>query len=370
MPFARPSLTDRTNQAIADIRAELPGADAQLRYSVLGVFARVMAGTGYEHDEYLDWISRMATPWTCEGEFLDGWAALRNVFRKVPTAAAGQAIFVGTNGTSLPGGTVLASGDGQQFTVTGGGTITAGQVTVSVQANTLGAAGNLGTGTVLTVANAIAGVQSAGAVASPGLTGGADAETDDELRARMIAAWQEQPQGGAPADYVEWALAVPGITRAWAVPRGFGPGTVVLYVMLDDAQAARGGFPVGSNGVATLDPGPGIKATGDLLTVADALYSLQPATAQLWVCAPAQTVVPFVIGGIPTSSSTLRAAISAAITEVFTRVGVPGAVTPISEIESAIAAIPGTSGFVILSPSGNIANNPGGLHVLGAITYQ
>ena len=60
-------------------------------------------------------------------------------------------------------------------------------------------------------------------------------------------------------------------TRAWCLPNGMGTGTVALYTMLDNANAQWGGFPQGSNGVATLELRDAA-AQGDQLTVANAIY--------------------------------------------------------------------------------------------------
>jgi uncharacterized phage protein gp47/JayE len=43
---------------------------------------------------------------------------------------------------------------------------------------------------------------------------------------------------------------VPGVTRAWCAPNGFGSGTVVVYTMWDSAEAAHNGFPQGTDGVS------------------------------------------------------------------------------------------------------------------------
>ena len=68
------------------------------------------------------------------------------------------------------------------------------------------------------------------------VTGGTDAETDDQLRARILHRIQNPPMGGAQADYVTWALAVPGVTRAWAASEQ-GIGTMTVRFLMDDLRA-------------------------------------------------------------------------------------------------------------------------------------
>lgn len=385
MPFQRPTLSDLRAQAAADISSGVPGADGLLRFSNLGVLGNVQAGFSQLHYGYLDFIAKQATPYTATDEYLEAWAALKGKTREPATAATGTATFSGTNGTVLSAGTVMTRGDGYAYQSTASGTVASGTVTVPIAAvlqpidpvnnpTGNGAAGNAASGTVLTLQSPIIGIQMSGT--SSALTGGADVELDDSLRTRMLQAYQNPLQGGATADYDGWALAVPGVTRAWNAPNGFGAGTVVVYVMLDVTEAGNNGFPVGSNGVSQHDQGPGgaprgTVAIGDQLIVADAIISLQPVTALVYVCAPVANTIDFTISGISTAPTSVRNAISDAIRQVFLDQGSPisGTSVDMSAIESAIAAISGTAGFVITSPSGNIANTTGNLPVLGTVTY-
>ena len=103
-----------------------------------------------------------------------------------------------------------------------------------------GASGNLPDDTSLTIAPPLDGVSSA--VIARNLTGGTDTETDEQLRARILQRIQNPPMGGSAADYVAWALAVPGVTRAWAAPEQ-GPGTITVRFLMDDLRAEDDGWP-------------------------------------------------------------------------------------------------------------------------------
>jgi uncharacterized phage protein gp47/JayE len=383
MPYARPTLTDLRSQVAADIQVSQQGSDPLLRFSSLNVLGTALAGLAQGQYGYTDWVSLQANPFTATDEFLEAWAALKNVYRKAATQAGlatpGQVTFPGTSGVPLPIGTPLVRGDGVGFTTTSAGMVVGGSVTVNAVANAdptglTGAFGNCAVGTVMTLGTAIPGIQSTGAV-STAFTGGADVELDDSLRARMLEAYQNTPQGGAVKDYVTWALQVNGVTRAWCNPNGFGVGTVVVYAMLDQAESGTGGFPVGTDGVATLET-RGVAATGDQLTIANWIYPLRPATALVHVVAPLRQVVDFTISGIATVSAATKALIAAAITGIFVLYGSPlstvageNGVIDLSFIESAIAAIAGTPGFVVTSPAGNIVGTLGQLPVLGTITW-
>lgn len=393
MPYSRPTLATLRARAAADITSSLKGADGLLRFSNLNTLAKACAGYAHEHYGYLDYISLQCTPYTATDVFLEAWGALKNIFRKAATAATGSVTFSNcTPNTALPNGTLLARGDGYQYITTSAGVVASnGTVTVTAQAvlpaidpinnpTGNGAAGNCDQGTVLTLQASISGIQSNG-MAAIEFSGGADVEKDDQLSVRILLAFQNPPQGGAVGDYVNWALAIAGVTRAWCAPNGFGTGTVVVYAMLDVSEAAHNGFPQGTNGISQYDLGPGgtprgIVATGDQLTIANGIIDEQPVTALVYACAPTANVINFTISGIGTPPAATQAAIQSAIDNVFLTEGSP---TPTAQgsspnvnldlIETAIAAITGTDGFVISLPSGNIPNVLGQLPVRGTITW-
>ncbi|CCD30264.1 Baseplate J family protein [Candidatus Glomeribacter gigasporarum BEG34] len=368
MPYTRPTLTELRQQVAQDL-----GVDALLRFSNLRIVGDAQAALAHLHYGYLDWIARQGVPFTAEDEYLEGWAALKGVYRKPAQAAAGRVTFTGAPGAVIPKGAPLVRSDGMTFTTQTSALVDAeGTATVEVQAESdpaglSGAAGNTPVGTPMTLGTAIAGVQSNGLVHTP-LTGGTDLESDDSLRRRMLAAYQQPPQGGSQTDYVQWALQVEGVTRAWCAPQGFGIGTVVVYIMCDQSQAEQAGFPQGEDGVAQDEP-RGVAASGDQLRVANHLYVLQPVTALVYVVSPLAHRVDVEISGLPNAAPEIREAIAAAIRAVFSREGQPGRPVYLSSIESAIAAIAGTAGFIIQSPVGNIANGPGQLPVLGEVRY-
>jgi uncharacterized phage protein gp47/JayE len=375
MPFERPSLSDLRGQVAQDIGSALPGTDPLLRFSNLNIMAMVQAGLAHLHYGYLDWIAQQATPFTATSEFLEAWGSMKNVHRNPATQAAGTVQFTGTNGAVIFAGTQLVRGDGKTFTTTATATVAGGSASVAAKsdadpAGLLGAFGNTGAGSTMSLGQAVAGVQSTGTVTAA-FTGGADLESDASLRTRVLLAYQNPPHGGDADDYKNWALEVSGVTRAWCVPNGFGAGTVLVYVMLDDAQAVNGGLPQGTNGVAAGEPRDTV-ATGDQLTVANHIFPLQPVTALVYVLAPATQNVAFTISGIASASADTKAAISQAITDVFRQYSTisDGSTTvQLSYIESAIAAIPNTAGFVITNPTSNIVAPPGTLSQRGIVTY-
>jgi len=379
MPYERPSLTGLRSQAAADIAAGLPGVNALLRYSNLGVLGDVNAALANGLYGYLDWIAKQSVPFTATDEYLEGWAALKSVTRTAAGYASGQVIYNGTTGRTIAAGTSLSRTDGATFTVQDDVVLVGGLATVTVRADAPGTDGNTPVGTTLSITSAISGVNFQGTV-SVAIEGGTAVQNDDDLRTRMIAAYSSPASGGSASDYVNWALAINGVTRAWPFPNIHGSGTVGVLFMMDDLRSSYGGFPQGTNGTAALET-RAAHATGDQLMVANALYSDQPVTALVHAMAPTPNTIGLTIAGLGSSPSTsLRTAIAKAISEALQQAAAPGGVTALDDINSAIRSVSGTSGFVVTAvtasagtvsptPAGNITSSAGALPVLGTISY-
>ncbi|WP_099137537.1 baseplate J/gp47 family protein, partial [Xenorhabdus budapestensis] len=328
------------------LQSELQETGPLLRFSNMGVLADMDAGMAHLHYGYLDYIARQTTPFTATDEWLSGWAALKKIFRKPATAAHCEHYqFTGMTGTIIPAGTRLNRGDGYQYqTLTEIRIAANGQGNVSLIAllpesteddSGGGAAGNAPAGVVLTLDQSLAGVDVEGTAITP-ITGGADIENEADFRSRMLLAYQGTPQGGSDDDYKQWALSVPGITRVWVRPRAAGAGTVGVYIMCDNN--AHGGFPIGTDGVSSHEP-YAVHATGDQLRVADALFTLQPVTALVWVLSPIKFRLDFTLHGLSHISTDVTARINEAIDNVLFENGNPdgsGRIL-ISELQYAIA---------------------------------
>jgi uncharacterized phage protein gp47/JayE len=368
MPFQRPTLSNLRSQVKADISSLISGADGLLRFGNLPVLGDAQAGLASLHYGYLDWISKQAVPFTATDEFLEGWAALKGITREAATSASGTVTFNGTNGTVLPSGSLVVRSDQVSFLTTANGTVSSGIVTVAATAQSPGAIANTTMGTVMMLGTAISGIQSNGTAATA-FTGGADIETDNSLRSRMLEAYQNPPQGGAVDDYEEWALAVNGVTRVWILKNGQGAGTVVVYFMMDVTESAHNGYPQGANGVAASETRD-TPATGDQLAVANYIYNLQPVTALVYAVAPTATPQNFTIKGLTPSGTTNQNAVAAAISDLFFREGkANGGTIALEDVNVAIAAVPGITDFIITSPTSDIVTTSGQLPSLGTITW-
>lgn len=379
MPFARDTRSQLREKALADIAARLAGSNPYLRRSVLNVLGLIIADQHADQLGYLDWISRMAVPFTSEDEFLAAWAALKNVVRKPAVAATGAVRFTGTPAAAVPIGTLLARGDGWVYSVRTGGVLDGiGVGSFTVDASFTGKDGNSDSGTPLAVSST-PGINPDASVVAPGLFGAADVESSASLRSRMLEAFANPPQGGSFADYVTWALAVPGVTRAWTGGSEImGSGSASLFFMMDETESAFGGIPQGGNGVSQYDVRASA-ASGDQLLVADYIYPLRPVTALLWAMAPTAVPLNLTLTEVPNDTA-VRDGITAALAGALFREATPGGVFTgdpnnpsgtlrLSHLDDALAAVPGLDHFIMTSPTADVSVATGHLLVPGAIIY-
>ncbi|BBV77013.1 hypothetical protein STW0522RAO56_30670 [Raoultella planticola] len=379
MPFKRKTLSELRTENQQFMQAELERVGALLRYGNLKVLADMDAGMAHLHYAYLDYIALQTNPFTATDEWLAGWMALKQTYRKAATAAKSPAVkATGTAGVDLPAGTVLNRADGYQYVTNSKLSISAGKSgTTSVTAvlpdisddvTGGGNKGNADAGTLLTLDANIPGIDNTLTLIEPA-TGGADIETQEDFRQRGLLAYQNPPQGGSDADYKKWALEMPGITRAWVKRRGMGVGSVVVYIMCDDN--GTGGFPVGNDGVSSLEEWGVIKATGDQGRVADHIYPLQSDVAIVYVCSPVKKLVNFTIAGIPNIDSSTVTEIEASITQLFYENGNPDGSGKIllSDINGALSHVEGAKGYILTAPSQNIILDTGELPLLGEVKF-
>jgi uncharacterized phage protein gp47/JayE len=106
------------------------------------------------------------------------------------------------------------------------------------------------------------------------MQGGTDTEDDEQLRERILDAFQGRGAGSA-RDYRAWARAYPGVGRATVIPLWDGPGTVLVIVTT--ATGGQVSQDVIDGLQALLDPIPGL-AEGD--APVGALVTVQTATAK------------------------------------------------------------------------------------------
>lgn len=347
MSFSRPSLSALVQRVRNDMLSRLTTDDV-LRRADAEVLARVMSGVTHGLYGFIEWVSRQILPDTSEAEFLDRQASIWGVPRKTASVATGTVSFVVQVGAVIPSGTLLQALDGVQYQTTADAGGTAPAFTAPVESVIAAAAGNRATGQSLSLVSPVLGVQST-ATASE-LSGGADVETDDALRARLLTRIQQPPQGGADYDYVAWALEVEGVTRAWCYPNALGLGTVIVRFVRDSDASL-------------------IPDAGEVATVQAHIDALRPVTAQLTVVAPVAAPLNFTITGLVPATSTVQAAVQAELADVLLREAYPGGTILLSHLRAAISAAAGETDYVLTSPASNVTNTVGNMSTMGTITW-
>lgn len=209
------------------------------------------------------------------------------------------------------GAQLLYPATGVLYLVTSSVALNAATVTATIRASSdqsggggVGAIGNLEAGDVVQFANPLPNVAT-NAVILARTVDGADAETVDAYRARIIRRFQRKPQGGAYADYEIWATSVAGVLNAYPYT-GATPGEVDVYIEV----------------TAALDP-DGIPSGAKLLDVAayiegteDGLATLRPANAAVNVLAISRQAFDVIVGGLAAADvPAAEAAIESAVDE-------------------------------------------------------
>ncbi len=353
MPFDRPTFLQLVDRALADIEAELPGADSRLPVSDLAVLAKVLSAALHDLYGYLDWVAVQIHPDTAEAEMLDRHAAWWGISRKPAVPAAGGVTMtrIGTGLVVVPAGTLL-QWNGQDYVTQAELQLNTATGSVQITASAAGVAGNAPAGAKLKLAAPVAGLMGQ-AVAEQGLSGGADTEDDDGLLARLLRRMQEPPHGGAKADYVTWALQVPGVTRVWVQVVEDEPGhlrVVVRFVM--DGK-----------------PDTIIPTADEVASVATHMDLMRPVTAEVMVAAPEPVPLHMTIAGLDPSTQAVKDAINGAVRDLLAREAVPGGTILLSHIREAISGAAGEIDHQLIAPVADVAHAAHQIAVPGVVTW-
>lgn len=370
MPWITPTIDQLRTLNKSNVQSQLLSGPMNPN-SVLRVMSDANAGLAFFTLLYINWLAKQIMPDTAESEFLD---RLGNIWlttpRKPATYATAIITFTSVGGITMPAGTLLdgatfvVSGDTVQFQTSAAVIIGVSPTSVTINAVQPGSTG-LVPGSQLTLDVGIAGINGTGTITT--VTDGIDQETDDELRARLLARIQQPPVGGDAEDYIEWVTATPGviITRAWTSPNEMGAGTVTVRIMCDN--------------VTTVPPTNGFPTATQLSTVLTYLDTVRPVTVRdRWVLAPIPEPINFSISNLSPDTVANRNAIVAAVTEMLYKRAAPAsAVNGITQsattiyaawVSEVISEIPTIDSFT-LGMTDHPMPYPGALAVLGSIAY-
>lgn len=348
--YSRPPLAEIVERVRTDVLSRL-STDDVLRRADAEVYARVMGGVAHGLYGFIDWLSGQVIYDTAEVEYLERWCSIWGVARKVAAAATGTVTFVVQAGSVIASGTLVQALDGVQYQTTADATVVGTSATAPLIAVVAAAAGNRAAGQSLSLVSPVIGVQP---TATAGLlSGGADVETDDALRSRLLARIQQPPQGGASADYIAWALGVSGVTRAWVYPQELGVGTVTVRFVRD----------LDGTGAAV------IPDSTEVASVQAYIDARRPVTAQVTVVAPVAVPLNFTISGLTPATAAVQTAVQTELQDLLLRESTPGGTLLLSHIRAAISAASGETDYSLTSPAANVTNTVGNMTTMGTITW-
>lgn len=368
MTWIVPTVEQLVTAQVRALTANLTGADAALAVNNLNPVAAVIGGGLHELHVAMDYTSRQKFILTCAPEFLDrhGLEMKPAVPRKQATRANGQVDVVSTGAISLATGAILFRSDGTQYTVTAGIVLAAaGSAMINVSAALPGAAGVMGAGDVLTASTGLTGPATF-AVGPQGLSGGADIETNESYRSRLLFARAYPEHGGATPDWLRYTLAIPGVTRAFIDPLAAGRGTVVVYPFFDATRP--NGIPLESdrlnvaNALASVGPGAGLPVVriAQAVPVNVSIFGLMPATPEVQLSVVSELAFTFARNSRVAGLSQPHVSMPFLATDaIFSR----------SWIWQAVANATGEERHSITLPAADIAMLNGQTAVLGAVTF-
>lgn len=349
MSWPLPAPNEIAARAAGEIEAQFPEIDARSSNTAGGVLARTVAKSTYEVWLEQRRLADELLPDTAS-DWLERHASIRGVTRLVASAASGTVRLAGSAGVVVPAGVALRGPTGARYTTTTGGTIgVGGTLDVEALADDPGTAGNAVATAVLDLVSPIAGLTAQTAtVQADGITGGRSTETDEALRARLLALIRKPPAGGAQHDYEAWAREAVGIGYVAVRPNGWGIGTVVVIVALE---------------------GPAVAQAGDIARVEDSIEAQRPVTAAVSVVAATLLPVPLTIALSPDTVQA-RDAVQVALQIFFRDEAAIGEGIPLSRISEAISSAAGEYSHRIVSPTVDPAPGIAELPVLGAVTWS
>ncbi len=365
MPIERKTLSELNTQ----IQSELPLQTAKqpLRINFFLPFGSALAGTVHGIYGYQDWLWRQIFPISCDEDTLINYHAplyLRGG-QKEPAAATGPVTISGNPGATVEQGALLNRSDGVQFALVDGVIIgDTGAQNTKVICTTPGITGNTPANTDLQLATSYANINNQVTVPVPGLTGGAELETVTQLRNRVIRSRIKGSDVGRDIDWEEWAKEVPGVSRAWAVPKAMGLGSTLVYFVRDEQTPI---FP----------------ETGEITAVLSHLETTGQPNGEIFVASPIPKPVDFRIVLHP-DNPTVREGVTTALQQFlngkatpvkknkFGRTEIPaeGLIIQWSKLGEVISGVAGEDSHVLHEPAGDIVCTLGEYVQLGEITWS
>jgi uncharacterized phage protein gp47/JayE len=316
MSYNRPSLQTIYDRIKADIEARVTNNVKIPRVSLLGILAAVFAGAIFLVYGFIENVIKQMFLTDAEEWGLKRWGIILNMPRKTAKQSEGKVKFTGTAGYTVAAGTKVSDSNGTVYT-TQSSFVTDTSADVTALSELAGDDYNT-TDTELQLVNPDPNVDSVVTVIS-GFDTGSDIETLVNWRLRLLQRLQNPPSSGTEADYVRWALAVDGVSKAWCFGADDWAGAGTLGVLVADANLQPVSAGILSNVEAYIDSVKPIPARTDYVNITadeiDIYIKLKPYDQQ-----------------------ELKRKIINNLTDLFLLESAPGGTILISQIRTAIAS--------------------------------
>lgn len=364
MPFERPQIVEIKRRIEADLDGRVVSGDPRLRRELIRVLSQMEAGVAHGLYGSIDWLARNLLPNTQDEAILQIWALVYRVPRLDPTPASGPVTFTGSEGATVPAGTVMQSDAGVQYTLREDATVSGSTAEGEVDAQQTGPEGNQAEGATLALLAPVPGIDSQVTVGDGGLVGGAVLETVAAWSDRLLQRIQKPPVGGARHDYERWAReAHPAVTHAWVTAHEGGRlGVVVVRIATYDDPA--GDLPASNSPL--------------LNTVYQYIDERRPVAGGLDVFAPVPQPVNMTLA-IKPDTVAVRQAAEEALAELFRREARPGAyqagqgqlqgTIPLTHVAEALSLVTDEEDHQIQAIDSLAPASAGHMLVLGQITW-
>jgi hypothetical protein len=248
MAFKLQTTKEIKDQNVSTFQSNLNQTVAPLERAFIKVLSAIDALNFTQLGRYAADRARQTLALTATGEGLDIIGRNFGVIRKPAVPGELKISVSATTGTVFPI-TIDYVGDANNVRYLPKAQVTAaaGVAEIEITADTSGVAGNLNVGDTVSLGSPVANAASFGTVTEVLVTG-AERESDDDYRARILNVEQTVTGGGNAANYRTWAEATPGVARAYPYsgrPRTFAneyyapdvpdltaavPGERVIYI--------------------------------------------------------------------------------------------------------------------------------------------
>jgi uncharacterized phage protein gp47/JayE len=336
MPFSREPLAVLLDRSYNTYVSLFKPLDKTPRYNLLKVFASSDAGMYHQLLGDLGFLADQIFPDTATG----GYLRLHWSDRVPPLyaiAAAGTIAIPGVPHAAVPAGLVYASASGQRYFTESAYRIgEEGVGTAAVKAEAPGSDANLPPDEELSLVSSIPpGLDSTAVTVGDGVSGGADAESDEAYLVRVLRYLRNTSRYGKPGDFADWAVdSSPEVSKAWEF-KNFGVfGALLIQV-------------IGGNQV------DGVTQVGNLDTVRDYISMAAPPvlftvrTPDLLPLNPAITLLP------AEDTLTNREAVSGRLKAYLQATSLPGKTYTAGMLrEAVIDGVTVSGGTVTLNGSG------------------